>query len=216
MNSVLMRVYLRDRLPDKQTMEKYNTLVLEALTEEMLDMRVLESKTGNRVKINGPVRHFMISVLYDWRGYGIEDSVRNLARIGPDAVCMAGHECGHLIHDENTEKKIVDRGVQFWEAVLDSSPEPEALYGFGWWALTKSIDQNTWERLMLRTCEIAKGIVENPTWVIERASSGCNPTADGIQIIESILRADRSISSDLAIKCDIIKMRENNVLTDIE
>ncbi len=189
MNVVLMRVYLRDGLPDKQTMEKYHALVLEVLTEGMLDMRMWESKTGGRVT-NDSIMHFMISVLYDWRGYGIEDSVRDLARIGPDAMSIAAHECGWLMMQDSM-KEFVGRAVQFWEAVLDSSPAPEALYGFGWWALAKSVDQDTWERLMLRTCEAANGIVEDPSWVIRRASSGCKPTESGIRIIDSVSRANK-------------------------
>ncbi len=186
MNSVLMCVYLRDRLPDKQTMENYHTLVLEALAVEMSDMRVRKSKTGNRAEMSGPVRHFMICVLHGLRGYGIKGSVWDLARIGPDAVSVAGHECGHLIHEENTEKKFVDRGVRFWEVVLDSSPEPEALYGFGRWASAKSVDQDTWERLMLRTCEAAGGLVEDPYRVFNRAWSDGNTTESGQRIIELI------------------------------
>lgn len=222
MNSVLIRVcsytdidphiYMTHPVLDIQNMEKYHSLILEALNEEI--QQIKKSESG--IMRNDLMRHFMFHVLHDTHGYGIEISVRDLTSIGPNAMSIAAHECGWLIIRENAEKRLVDRAVQFWETVLVSSPEPAALYGFGSWACTKSVDQDTWERLTLRTCEIAKGIVENPTWVIERASSGCNPTTAGIQIIESILRADRSISSDLAIKCDIIKMRENNVLTDIE
>ena len=153
MNLVLMGLYLRANCPDRQTMEKYHALVLEALGEEMRRMKEWESKNGHWTTGNDPVRHFMIHVLRGSSGYGIEDSVRDLARIGPDVVSVAGRECGSLINDENTETKFVDRGVRFWEAVLDSSPEPTALYGFGWWALTVSVGQDTWERLMLRTCE---------------------------------------------------------------
>ncbi len=193
MSSVLMRVYLHDRLPDKQTMEKHHTLVLEALADDMLDRRMGESETENRAETNNLVRHVMVHVLYGSRGYGVEDSVRNLASIGPDAVSVAGHECGFLIHDENTEKKFVERAVQFWEAVLDSSPEPAELYGFGWWTLTKSIDRDVWERLMLRTCEAAGGLVEDPHGVIDRASSDGNPTESGIRIVELVRRANKHL-----------------------
>lgn len=198
MNSTLVRVCSYEGTPirtdtahpvlDVQIMEKYHEVVLRALDEEMRHVREWESETGNRVERNNLVRHFMRHVLHDSCGYGIKDSVRDLAHIGPDAVSLAGHECGSLIMDENTEEGLVERAVQFWEAVLDSSPEPAALYGFGWWEVVKSVDQDTWERLMLRTCEAAGGSVENPVMVINRASSDGNPTKSGIRIIELIQR----------------------------
>ena len=198
MNSTLVRVCSYEGTPirtdtahsvlDIQIMEKYHEVVLRALDEEMRHIREWESKTGNRVERNNLVRHFMRHVLHGSCGYGINDSVRDLARIGPNAVSVAGHECGSLIMDENTEGGLVERAVQFWEAVLDSSPEPAALYGFGWWEVVKSVDQDTWERLMLRTCEAADGSVENPIMVINRVSSDGNPTKSGIRIIELIQR----------------------------
>ena len=199
MNSVLMRACSHVEEPvhigvayhvfDAQTMKKYHSLVLEALKEEMQHIKRWESETGNRWRKNHLVGHFMRHVLYGSRCYEIGDSVRSLSCIGPDAVSIAGHECGFLIHDENTEEELVKRAVQFWEAVLDSSPEPKALYGFGWGDFVKSIDQDTWERLMLLTCEAAGGRVEDPYGVIDRALSGGNPTEGGKRIIELIRRA---------------------------
>ena len=196
MNSTLVRVCSQEDVPtctgtahtvlDMKTMEEYHTVVLEALGEEMQHVRSMEPKTGKRDNRNDLVRHFMRHVLHGSRSYGVEDSVQSLARIGPGALSMAAHECGHLIIGKDTEKELVGRGVQFWEAVLDSSPDPEALYGFGWWEGTKSVDQDTWERLMLRTCEATGGRVEGPAMVIERASSDGNPTESGNRIIELV------------------------------
>lgn len=224
MNSTLMRVCSYEGTPirtdtahpvlDVQTMEKYHTVVLEALCEEMRHMRSLESKTGERATTNYLVRHFMRHVLHGSRGYGVGDSVRSLARIGPDAVSAAGHECGFLIQDKDTEKDLVERAVQLWEAVLDLSPEPTALRGFGWGDVIKSIDQDAWERLMLRTCEAAGGLVEDPTGVICRASSGGNPTESGIRIIELVLRADRNLRADIAVSYTLDMMQENGVSID--
>ena len=215
MNLVLMRVCSHIRFPDGQTMEKYHALVLGALAKEIQDMMRWESETGNRLETNDLVKNFMLHVLHGSRGYGIEASVQGLARIGPDAVSVAGHECGFLITDENTEKKFVDRGVRFWEAVLDSSPEPAALYGFGWWGLTKSVDQDTWERLMLCTCEAADGLLEVPAMVIDHASSDGNPTKSGIRIIELILRTNRHLCADLAVSHTLGRIRKNSVSIDI-
>ena len=215
MNSVLMRVYSNIGFPDKPTMEKYHALVLEALGDEMLYIRKWESETGNQLAVNGIMRCFVAHMLYGSRGYAIEDSVRDLARIGTDAVSAAGRECGLQIKDENTDKKLVDRGVQFWEAVLDSSPKPAALYGFGLWMLAKSVDRDTWERLMLRTCEATSGSVEMDAMVIDRASFDGNPTESGIRIIELILRADRRLFTDLAVRYILTKMRKNGVSIDI-
>ena len=119
MNLVLMRVYSRIHFLDPHIMEKYHALVLEALDGEIRYIRRLESETGNQMTAPYLMRCFVFHILHGSRGYEIENSVRDLARIGPDAVSMAGHECGFLIHDENTKKEFVDRGVRFWEAVLD-------------------------------------------------------------------------------------------------
>ena len=191
MNSALMRVCSHTQLDthpilDVQTMEKYHALVLEALDAEIRHIRKRMPK-AEYLKPNDLMRHFMHHVLFGSRGYRIEDSVRDLTRIGPYAISMAGHECGLLIQDKNTEKKLVDRGVRFWETVLDSSPKPEALYGFGSWAYTESIKSDTWERLMLRTCEATDGRIYASDTVIERASSGGTPTKYGYRIILLVL-----------------------------
>lgn len=225
MNSTLVRVCSHEGMPirtdiahsvlDVQIMEKYHTVVLGALCEEMQHVRSWESKTGERAETNDLVRRFMRHVLYGSRGYEIADSVQNLASIGPDAVSVAGHECGFLIHDENAEEKLVKRAVHFWEAVLDSAPEPAALYGFGWWEFTKSVDQDTWERLMLRTCEAAGGLVEAPAGVIRHASPNYNPTEAGIRIIELVLCANMHLLGDLAVSDRLSRMLENGVSIDI-
>ena len=222
-NSTLVRVCSQEGMPirtdtahrvlDVQTMEKYHAVVLEALYEEMQYMINWESKTGERIETNDLMRHFMRHVLYASRGYRVDDSVRCLARIGPDAISVASHECGFLIRNKNTEKELVDRGVQFWDTVLDSSLEPTALYGFGWWWLAKSVDQNTWERLMLRTCDAAGGLVEAPTSVIDRASFDGNPTVSGIKIIKLVLHANKCFN-DLAVLDTFAKMRQNGVSID--
>ena len=222
MNSVLMRVCSHTLLSthldihhtlDVQTMEKYRTLVLEALDVEMRHMRKRGSKTGD-LEPNDLMKHFICHVLFGSRGYGIEDSVRDLTNIGPDAVSVAGRECGLLIQNENTEKKFVERAVRFWEAVLDSSPK-EALYGFGGWAYTKSVKSDTLERLMLRTCEAAGGRVDESAMVFERASLNGHPTESGIRIIELVLHANKHLSADLVVLHTLGMMRKNGVSIDI-
>lgn len=156
-----------------QNMERYHAVVLEALGDEI---RHMESTVGKPVRSGSPVggrsvvkrrvwtndlmRLFMYHVLFGSRGYDVEDSVRDLTRIGPYAICVASRECATFIKYEDTEKELVDRGVRFWKAVLESSPKPDALYGFGWWHTIDSIDVNTWERLMLRTCNAAGTFIE--------------------------------------------------------
>ena len=227
MDSVLMRSYSRACefvrpndlariLLDTQTMEKCHALVHTALDEEIQDMRRWASKTGNQVMAPPLMRYFVHHMLHGSRGYEAGDSVRDLARIGSDAVSIAGHECGQFIHDKNTKEELIDHGVQFWEAVLDLSPKPAAaLYGFGWWAWVESIDRDMWERLMLRTCEAAGGLVEGPADVFRRASRDGNPTESGIRIIELVLRANRHLLADLAVSHTLSRMLENGVSIDI-
>ena len=226
MDSVLMRSYSRACefvrpndlariLLDAQTMEKYHALVLTALDEEIQDVRRHESEIENQVLAPPLMKYFVHHTLNGSHGYGIEDSVRDLARIGSDAVSIAGHECGQFIHDKNTKEELIDHGVQFWETVLDLSPKPAALYGFGWWAWVESIDRDRWEQLMLRTCKAAGGLVEGPADVFRRASCDGNPTESGIRIIELVLRADRHLLADLAVSHTLSRMLENGVSIDI-
>ena len=193
MSPVLMRVCLYTGFPDVRTMERYRTLVLEAMGDEMRHVRRRASETGAPVEANVVVRRFVAHMLAGSRGYGVRDSVRDLINMGPDAVSAAGFECGLQISGKNTEKKRVDRGVRFWKTVLASSPEPGALYGFGRWALAESVDQDTWESLTLRTCEITGGSVDVPLAVFDRASSSGSPTKSGIRIVNLVLRANRRL-----------------------
>lgn len=169
---------------DTPTMEKYHTVVLDALVEEMHHVRSLQPKTRRDMEANALVGHFMWHVLRGSRGYGIGDSIRYLSQIGPDVLSVAGRECWFLIKDKNTEKEIVDRAVRFWEAVLDSSPKPESLCGFGWLCYTESIDRDIMERLMLRTCELAGGMMDLPVWVISHVWPDGNQTETGKHIIK--------------------------------
>ncbi len=210
MNVVLMRVYSHITSLDRPTMEKYHALVLEALGEEMRTVRKLESETGSRAEGNDLMNDFINHMLHGSRGYEIDGSVRALISMGPDAVSIAGHECGWLIMQDGMGE-FVKRAVQFWESVLDSSPEPEALYGFGVWGLAESVDQDTWEQLMLRTCEAAGGLVEDPYGVFDRASSDGNPTESGVQIIELVLCANKRMLADLAVSHTLRRMQENGV-----
>ena len=213
MNVVLMRVCSLSNFLDRPTMEKYHALALEALDEEMRAMRKFEPETGSREDVSYLMRYFIVHILHDSRGYEIDSSVKALISMGPDAVSAAGHECGWLIMKDDM-KEFVKRAVQFWEAVLDSNPEPVALYGFGAWAYTKSVDQDIWERLTLRTCKITGGLTENlqsAAAVIERASSGYNPTKSGIRIMELVMRANKQLLGDLAVRDTIHTMRMNGV-----
>lgn len=226
MNTVLIRILCSQQVLDPaeftinhpvldvRVMEQYHAFVVKAMYEEIQHVR-RHKKTERGVGKSDLVRHFIYHMLGGAHGYGVEDSVRILANIGPDAVSMAAHECGWLTMQEDI-KEFVGRAVQFWETALDLPLEPAALYGFGSWASTKSVNQDTWERLTLRTCKDANGSVDSPTRVVYRASSDGNPTKTGIQIIELILRADRRISSDLIVRDALIKMRKNNVLINIE
>ena len=190
-------------------MEKYHAVVLTALSEEMQHMRRLESETGSRVETNDLIKHFMRHMLIGTRGYEVGNSVRSLMQIGPDAVSIAGRECGHTIISENPKMISISRGVQYWETVLDASSEPAALHGFGLWCLVESVDRDTWERLMLRTCEVADGVVDFPAFVIKRASSDGLPTRSGIRIIEFILHANKHLVGDLSVShtLNMIRMR---------
>ena len=140
-------------------------------------------------------RLFMRHVLHGTDSFGVVETARYLASLGNKAVSVAGHECGWVL-SERVDADRVKRGVDFWKFVLDQSYGPDALSGFGSWALATSIDRDTWESLMLRTCKDTGGLVDMPEDVIQRAAADGSPTSTGMQIIKLVRLANGSASGD--------------------
>lgn len=68
---------------------------------------------------------------------------------------------------EDAEPRLIERGVLFWEKILEDESLPgEAFHGFGWWAEVKGVEQDRWERMMLATCKRAGGSLE---WAVSVA-----------------------------------------------
>ena len=131
-------------------------------------------------------------------GYDPKSVAKSLVDIGPERVSEAGKQGARLLR-EGPDADYVRRGVGFWKTVLDSSPVPKALVGYGWWADVQEVSQDEWEELMHRTCEIAMG---EPDWgkgemewvarVAERIMSSQVVTDAGLQILALLLRGNLS------------------------
>ena len=91
---------------------------------------------------------------------------------------------------ECTDIDIIQRGINFWYQVLESSPMPEALPGFGVWSAVTKLDQNKWEDLTLRTCKITNGKLEWPWQISKRIKSSESITDIGLKIMTIMVQAD--------------------------
>ena len=91
---------------------------------------------------------------------------------------------------DGADAAIIRRGADFWDHALKSSPEPEALEGFGAWAGVAELDQNRWEILTLRTCEITNGKLEWAWQVSQRINSSETITDAGLRIMALMVQAD--------------------------
>lgn len=129
-------------------------------------------------------------------GYDPKFVAKSLVDIGPERVSEAGTQGARLLR-EGAHTDHVQRGTIFWREVLDLSPKPEALAGYGWWADVQEVSQDEWESLMRRTCKIAMG---KPKWgmgkmewvarVAERIRSSKVMTDAGLQILALLLRGN--------------------------
>lgn len=129
-------------------------------------------------------------------GYDPKFVAKSLVDIGPKHVSEAGKQSARLLL-EGAGADHIRRGVVFWRAILDLSPKPEALVGYGWWVNVQEVSQDEWEELMLSTCEIAMG---KPKWgegkmewaasVAERIRSSQKVTDAGLQILVWLLRGN--------------------------
>lgn len=199
MNAVLMRVCSHAGItprydmhnPVFDVMERYHAVARTALADE------IQSMPSSGPERNEFARLFMRHVLRGTDGYDVVEAARYLVGLGNRAVSVSCGECGLLL-DKDVDAAQVERGVMFWECVLDQAPRPDALKGFGCWALAEAVGQDIWERLMLRTCEAAGGLVDMPEYVMQRAAADGSPTGTGMQIIKLVRLANESVSGDLS------------------
>ena len=118
-------------------------------------------------------------------GYGQKCLAESLYLLGSKYVSMAGELSATLVNKSYTDR--IETGLAFWRQVLDLSPGPEALAGYGRWALVSDLDQEKWELLMRCTCEQAGGKVSGTEHVALRIKQTSKVTDSGLKILTLII-----------------------------
>lgn len=93
-----------------------------------------------------------------------------------------------LLSDEGDPPEHLDMVLAFWDAALDRSTEPAALYGFGWFADLRGITDSSWAARMLATARAARGDLDVPHRIAERCLE-IGPTAESLELVLVLLRA---------------------------
>ena len=171
---VALDTYLTWGQPVAFILEKYRDRVLDAV------------KRG----IHDALYHTLCCMLYGTYGYEPEYVAKSLKKIEPEYVSKTGWHMPKLL-PEGVDADHVRRGIAFWDSTLKHppKPKPEVLAGFGWWADVLGIDQERWEELMMRTCDVT----EKLDWsqrVAERISTSQTITDTGWKILARLLDID--------------------------
>lgn len=183
---------------DGYVLEKYRGGVLDAVKRD----------------VYGAIGCLLHGMFWGLDGYDPKSVAKSLVDIGPERVSEAGKQGARLLR-EGAGADYVRRGVDFWEAVLDSSPKPEALAGYGWWADVQEVSQDEWEELMQRTCEIAMGKPKRGEgemgWVAmvaERIMSS-QVTDAGLRILALLLRGNLSFELEQVAEHSVEALRKS-------
>ncbi len=171
---VALDTHLAQLRPAEFILVKYRDGVLDAVKRD----------------VHMALHHLLGCLLYGTSGYDPEYVAKSLLKIGPEYVSKTGWHVVKLL-PKGANADHVRRGVAFWDSILKHSPKPkpEALAGFGWWADVPGIDQERWEELMMRTCEMT----EKLDWsqrVAERISLSQTITDAGWKILARLISID--------------------------
>ena len=162
--------------PDEGVLERYRKEVLDAVSRG----------------VNNAMNCLLLGMFWGIDGYDQKSLTKNLARMGSKHVSLAGECAARMLKDEASPDSI-RTGVSLWKHVLDSSPKPKALAGYGMWADVPALDQNQWELLTLRTCELAEGKLDWAGDVAKRIGSADTITDAGLKILKLMIRSDLNL-----------------------
>ena len=166
---VALDMHLMQIRPAEFILVKYRDMVLDAVKRD----------------VHMALHHLLGCLLYGTRGYDPEYVAKSLMKIGPEYVSKTGWHIFRLL-GKGAGADHVRRSMAFWASVLEQSPKPEALTGFGWWASVPGIDQKRWEELMLRTCELAE-LLDWSQEVAKRISTSETITDAGWRILARLI-----------------------------
>jgi hypothetical protein len=136
---------------------------------------------------SGALEHYLVGILREIPGYGIDHAVPLLRSLGK--LSDAGRALGSILGSNEAAPGNISLAVRFWEkAIVVSRGTPENLTGFGWYANIPSLDDTTWNRLTLRTLTITRGRIDWAHRVADRAAQQ-QPTPDTLEILNQLLRS---------------------------
>lgn len=190
-------MYLTGGPPNAFILEKYRKGVLDVVKRDahMALVRLLSC------------------MLYGMRGYEPEYVAKNLMKNGSEDILKAVGWNMHKLLPEGSSADHVQRGTAFWASALAQSPKPEALAGFGWWADVPGIDQEQWEKLMMRTCELAEKL-EWSQRVAERISTSKTITDTGWRILARLIGIDLGYEKSETAKYAMDALRKTMDIAD--
>jgi hypothetical protein len=152
--------------------------VLEHTRDQVIDAAARD--------VENAMSTLLIGMLWDVPGYDVESVVDQLVSRRSDLLSAAGEALGRLLRHDDVEPKHVERGVEFWRAVV-SRNDANAMSGFGWWAEVKALDRERWEALTLASAELAHGRLEWAHEVAKRAADE-SITEAGLAILNELVR----------------------------
>ena len=159
------------------------------------------------------LHYLRCGLLWGISGYDPKHVAKELSNIGPEYVSKTGGWDMFDMLREGAGAEHVRRAVDFWESILNQSPKPEALVGFGWYANVPGIDQERWEKLMMRTCKMVKKL--DCSWgVAERISTSQTITDTGLGILARLLKTDIGSHMDEVAKYAMDALRKTVDATD--
>ena len=165
--------HLRRDHPDKDILEKYRNGVLGAV------------ERGAK----GSMDRLLLGMFWEIEGYDPKSIAACLAEMGSKYISLAGEHMAAILRIKDNAGSI-PHGVSLWKCVLDSSPKPEALAGYGRWAHVSALDQDRWESLTLLTCKQAHGKLDWAGDVAKRIGSARTVTDTGLKILKLLVRAN--------------------------
>ena len=169
--------------PDKIMLEQYLDKMLDAV----------------RRSTYGAMQHLLIGMFWHVDGYDQKYLIKKFINMGPEFVSRAGEQASRILQNE-TDAELIRHGISFWKDVLNSSPDPKALAGYGTWALISALDRNEWERLTLRTCNMSKGNLDDVWVVAKRMATTHKITETGLTILKLIVRSNLDIFNESLVK----------------
>ena len=159
--------------PDEAMLEKYRNDVLSAVKRDA----------------KGAMDRLLLGMFWEINGYDPRTIAACLAEMGSKYVSLAGERVAAILSNKDDADSI-RHGVSLWKCVLDSSPKPEALAGYGRWTDVSALDQDLWECLTMRTCEQAHGKLDWAGDVAKRIGSTRIVTDTGLKILKLLIQAN--------------------------